>query len=416
MRIAFLVNHFPTISETFVLNQITGLLDRGHEVVIYAKSPGKHPIIHGDVEKHCLLDRTIYYRATAKRAPKNKFVRLVKAAGIVAHYLPTKPGSVLRALNIFRFGKRALSLDILYKIAPFLGVDCYDIIHCHFGPNGNLAALLKMVGAIRGKIVTTFHGEASYTGRKRYKKGFGLLFEHGDLIMPISEKEKEALIRLGCAPRKIVVHRMGIDLDRFTFTPRLPRENGEVHLLTVARLVEKKGVEYGIQAVANLLERHPGITYRIVGDGPLRDRLTALIKRLGVSERIQLLGWKPQELVMEFFRWADILLAPSVTSQDGDQEGIPVVLMEAMAQGIPVISTWHAGIPELVQDGHSGFLVPERDADALEEKLEHLVTHPERWLTIGKAGRESVQEHHDIDKLNDRLVQLYKQLLDGDIP
>ncbi|RKY24796.1 MAG: colanic acid biosynthesis glycosyltransferase WcaL [Planctomycetota bacterium] len=416
MRIAFLVNHFPVLSQTFVLNQITGLLERGHEIVIYAKSPGRQPVVHREVERYRLLERTVYYGTAAERVPKNKLMRLAKAAGIIAQYFPKRPIPILNALNVFEFGKRALSLDIFYKTAPFLGANEYDIVHCHFGPNGNLAALLKTVGAIKGKIVTTFHGEAEYTGEKRYKKGFAPLFEHGDLIMPMSEREKAALIRLGCSPRKIVVHRMGIDLARFPFVPRQPRENGEVHVLTIARLVEKKGVEYSIRAVANLLKRYPYITYKIVGDGPLRPEMADLIEKLGVGERVNLLGWRQREEVVELFRWGDILLAPSVTSQDGDREGIPVVLMEAMAQGLPVISTWHAGIPELVQDGQSGFLVPERNADALAEKLEHLVKHPDSWSAMGKAGREYVERHHDIDKLNDRLMQLYRRLLDGDLP
>jgi colanic acid/amylovoran biosynthesis glycosyltransferase len=273
---------------------------------------------------------------------------------------------------------------------------------------------LKEVGAITGKIVTTFHGEVGYTGQKRYKKGYDLLFELGDLILPMSEREKQDLIALGCSPQKIVVHRMGVDLNQFTFVPRQPRSDGKAHLLTVARLVEKKGVEYAIKAVANVLKKYPHIEYDIAGDGPLRSDLIDLIEMFNIGDKIKLLGWKRQEEIVELVKGADILLAPSVTSEDGDQEGIPVVLMEAMAQGLPVLSTYHSGIPELVQDGVSGFLVPERDVDALAEKLEHLVQHPEIWPEMGRAGRAHVERYHDIDKLNDQLVQLYQQLLDGE--
>jgi len=415
MKIAFLLFHWPVLSETFIMNQITGLLDRGHEVDTYAISPGREPVVHEDIEGYRLLERTFYYGNFSQRLPANKFVRLVKAGGLLIKYAK-KPLPLLRSLNIFKFGRMASSLGIFYTIAPFMGADKYEIVHCHFGPNGNLAALLKDVGAIRGKIVTSFHGEAGYTGKKRYAKGFNLLFEKGDLMLPMSEDEKRHLIRLGCDPRKIVVHRMGIDLNKFAFLPRQPRRDGTVRLLTVARLVEKKGVAYAIRAVARMLGKYPGIRYQIAGDGPLKGALTALIESSRAQDNIQILGWKRQEEIVELMKEADILLAPSVTSTDGDREGIPVVLMEALAQGLPVLSTWHSGIPELVQDGQSGFLVPERDVEALADRLEYLIEHPELWTRMGRAGRDYVEKHYNINTLNDRLVQLYQQLLAGELP
>jgi colanic acid/amylovoran biosynthesis glycosyltransferase len=109
-------------------------------------------------------------------------------------------------------------------------------------------------------------------------------------------------------------------------------------------------------------------------------------------------------------------LAPSVTAESGDEEGIPGVIMEAFTQGLPVVSTYHAGIPEVVKDGESGFLVPERDVDALVERLERLIEDPELRLIMGRNGRHFVEEQYDIDKLNDRLVRVYRQLLDGELP
>ena len=108
------------------------------------------------------------------------------------------------------------------------------------------------------------------------------------------------------------------------------------------------------------------------------------------------------------------MLAPSVTSQNGDCEGIPVAIVEALAWGLPVLSTLHSGIPEVIQDGESGFLVPERDTEALAEKLEYLIEHPELWPEMGRKGRKYVEEHYDIDKLNDRLVEIYQRLLNGE--
>jgi colanic acid/amylovoran biosynthesis glycosyltransferase len=414
MRIAFLVDWFPNLSETFILNQITGLLERGHLVDIYASGPANQSTLHADVEKYNLLDHTFYHGAASRLMPKNKLFRFTKAIPLLLAHLPKKPGPLINSLNVSRFGSRAASLTLFYKTVAFLEKEAekYDIVHCHFGPNGILAALLKDVGAIKGKVITTFHGYdiSNYLGQKE-QQVYAHLFAVGDMFLPISERWKQELIRLGCPEDRTVVHRMGVDINKFLFSPRRPRADGRVRLLTIARLVEKKGVRYGIEAVAHTLKDYPGLEYQIVGDGPLRNDLETLLRTLNVNSAIKLLGWKQQDEVVKLIAEADIFLAPSVTAQDGDQEGIPVVLMEALAQGVPVLSTQHSGIPELVQEGQAGFLVPERDSAALAEKLVYLLQQPHRWAEMGQKGREWVENYYDIHKLNDQLVALYQSIL-----
>ena len=416
MKVAFIVHRFPCLSETFILNQITGLVDRGHEVDIYAKYAENNQVIHADIQKYNLLERTFYYDIIYQTMPANKFWRLIKGIGLMIANFHKGPGPLLKSLNIFKFGAEAASLTLLYKTVTFLdqGIDQYDIIHCHFGPNGTLGALLKDVGAIKGKVITTFHGfDLSNYIRNKKDNVYAHLFEVGDIFLPISDRWKNELIGLGCKGQKIAVHRMGVDTSRFSFSPRQPESNGKVRLLTVARLVEKKGVIYGIQAVAKALNKYPQIEYKIVGDGPLQPELKRLINQLNINDKVMLLGWKNQEEIVELMKKAHILLAPSVVDKDGGQEGIPVVLMEALAQGLPVLSTWHSGIPELIQDGQSGFLVPERDVNALTEKLEYLIEHQELWPKMGRVGRDYIEQYYNINKLNDQLVTIYQQLFKG---
>jgi colanic acid/amylovoran biosynthesis glycosyltransferase len=407
MKVAFIVTEFPSLSQTFVLNQITGLIDRGHDVDIFANGIADDSKIHEDVRKYNLLDRTCYYREII---PKNKLFRLIKAANYVVRYMLKRPAVVLRSLNIIKYGRKAASFNLFFKTIPFMDKGPYDIIHCHFGPTGNLAVLLKEVGAIRGKVITAFHGYdlSSYIG-KNGNRVYEKLFEKGELFLPISRRWKKKLIKLGCPKGKVLVHRMGIDVGRLGFLQRKIWKNGKINILSVARLVEKKGVEYGIQAVAKVLKDYPDLQYSIAGDGSLKRDLVRLINKLDIDENVKLLGWKQQNEISELMSHADILLAPSVTGKGGDQEGIPVVLMEAMARGLPVISTYHSGIPELVQDGISGFLLRERDVDGLAEKLEHLITHPEMRDQMGAEGRKYVEENYNIDKLNNRLVEIYKE-------
>lgn len=409
MKIAFLVGEFPALSQTFILNQITGLIDRGHDVDIYAPVSGDEPKIHSDVEKYNLLERTFY----SPQIPKNYLFRTLKGIRLLLANSLKEPVVLLRSLNVFKYGKQAASLRLFYSAIPLLyRRSPYDIVHCHFGPNGLKGSLLQDIGALQGKLVTAVHGyDMALYLQRAGESVYNQLYDKGDLFLPISERWKRRLIELGCPEKKILVHRMGIDCKRFSFTPRHLQADRRVRLVSIGRLVEKKGVEYAIRAVAKLAKVNPNIEYHVVGDGPMREDLQRLIQELDVDNAVTLHGWKQQQEIVEILNNAHIMLAPSVTSKKGDQEGIPVVLMEAMAMGLPIVSTQHSGIPELIQHGISGLLVPERDVNALSEKLGNLIEHPEVWSEMGRAGRRYVEEYYDIDKLNDQLVKIYEELL-----
>lgn len=204
---------------------------------------------------------------------------------------------------------------------------------------------------------------------------------------------------------------VGVNISEYAFKQRTIDVDLPIKIITVARLVEKKGIEYSIKAVAKAIQNHPNILYRIVGDGPLQKSLNLLISDLGLSHKIQLLGWKTQDQVRELYDDSHIFILSSVTSSNGDQEGQGLVLQEAQAMGLPVLSTLHNGFPDSVLDGKSAFLVPERNVDALTQKLNYLIEHPETWAEMGQMGRNFVEEHYDINKLNEQLVEIYQQLL-----
>ena len=413
MKIAFLVTCFPCLSETFILNQITGLIDRGHEVDIYAYERSNDSKIHEDVEKYHLLSRTFYYGDSKYNMPANRIFRLIKGFSILMTHFNKNKRAFINSLNIFRYKKEAASLKLLYKIVPFVGRGDYDVIQCHFGPNGNLGVFLKDLEVFTGKIITVFHGyDITQYIHKNGRDAYKYLFDKGDLFLPISQRWKNELISMGCRKENILVHRMGIDIERYNNFHRNTEGDDKLKIITIARFVEKKGIRYGVEAVGQIVKEHPEIEYRIIGDGPLRDEIEAVIDQLKLREKVKLLGWKSQAEILRYMNDSDILLLPSVTSNDGDQEGIPVVLMEAMAMGLPVVSTFHSGIPELVQDGISGFLAPERDVSGLAKKLRHCIEHPELWPSILKEAHNTIIQNYNIDDLNDRLVMIYQQLLD----
>jgi colanic acid/amylovoran biosynthesis glycosyltransferase len=416
MKIAVVVLEFPCLNETFILDHITGLIDRGHDVHIYATAPEKLAKVHEEVERYDLLSHTVYRDSRKFSRPYNPILRGLKGIPLLANGLLKNPKATLNSLNVFRLGRETSCLSALYKAAPFLNFGAYDIVHCHFPQNGQLAVFLRELGAIKGKIVTSFHGyQRRYFASGGRQHPFDGLFEKGDLFLACSEHMKQWFVQQGAGKERIIVHRYGVNLSRFIAQTPNPDNDGPVCLLSIGRLVEKKGFEYGIRGVARILRRFPELRYEIVGDGPQRPTLEHLIAELGVANNVRLLGWQEREEVLRLLKRTHMFLAPSVTSHTGDQEGIPLVLHEAMASGLPVISTHHTGIPELVYDGESGFLVPERDAEALADRLTHLMEHRGIWWEMGRKGRKRTEEFNNLEKQNDRLIEIYRSLLDPQV-
>ncbi|WP_460208307.1 glycosyltransferase [Scytonema sp. NUACC21] len=407
MKIAFIVGEFPVLSETFILNQIVGLISRGHEVVIYGHRPDEISKVHPDVEKYEVLKRTRY----VPLIPTNYLWRSLKGLGLILMNFHKSPVVLLRSLNFFKYGKRAASLRLLYSVIPLLKPEQYDIIHGQFGMHGIEGQIFRDLGAITGKLITSFRGyDISYYVQECGEHIYDELFTKGDFFLSNCEFFRQRAITLGCDRNKILVLRSGIDCSRFQFKVRHPQPNHKIRVVTVGRLVEKKGIEYGIRAIANLANIYPNVEYDIIGDGYLKEELHLLIKKLRITDKVNLLGWKNQKEIIEILDNSHLFIAPSVTAENGNQDAPVNTLKEAMAMGLPVIGTLHGGIPELVQDGVSGFLVPERNENAIAEKLIYLINRPEVWEEMGRAGRSYVEEHYDINKLNDKLVKIYQKV------
>ena len=409
MNFAFIVGKFPSLSETFILNQITGLIDAGHKVDIFASKPEKEIKTHPLVKEYDLLSSVSYY----PRIPGRHELRFLKACFLIPYLFLKNPSLLYRALQEVNVDRQPLFLSLLFVMAPFLDKQPqYDVVLCHFGHVGLLGMQLRKIGAIQGKLCTIFHAwDITTYINSTHPTVYQDLFRDGDILLPISHHWQRRLIELGCSPDKVIVHPMGIDCGQFQFLERT-LDNGEpVQFISVARLVEKKGIEYAIRAIKLAREQCKNMTYRVIGDGPLRPKLEQLIKALNLQDSVELLGWMNQDEVVAELGRSHIFLAPSVTCGNGDQEGIPVAIMEAMAMGMPVISTHHSGIPELVDDGTSGFLVPERDPEALAVKLVQLAKHPDLWIEMGKAGRQKVEADFNIEQLNRKLAQICEQQL-----
>lgn len=413
MKIAFLVWQFPVLSEPFILNQITGLIDRAHQVNIYAcavdqDKPASTTKIHPAVTKYNLLEHTYY----APKRPKNNLLRWLKGLALLFSNFPKNPSLCWQLFKLSFLSKQESSLKLLYRSIPFLNQGEYDIIHCQFGTLGMVGLSLRNAGIIKGKLITTFRGIdiSSYVAEKG-NRAYEPLFQAGNFFLANCEFFRQRAISIGCPETKIVVHGSGIDCKGFSWQSRHFPTDGKINIVTTGRLVEKKGIKYCIEAIAKLAETYPYLEYNIIGDGELKSEIQEQIQKLKVSHIVKLLGWKNQQEIIAILDKAHIFIATSITAADGNQDAPVNTLKEAMAMGLPVISTFHGGIPELVEDDISGFLVPEKNSEAIAAKINYLIQHPQSWEKVGKAARKQVEEKYDMEKLNDELVHIYQSLL-----
>ena len=285
------------------------------------------------------------------------------------------------------------------------------VLHAHFGYTGHQILAVKAQTGL--PLVTSFYGEdASALPREPgWRERYAELFARGDRFLVEGPAMRQRIVALGCRPEKIAIQPIAIPVARYPFRERRRRAGQPVRLLFCASLREKKGLVYALEALARVRADHADLSLRVAGDGPERAAILAQLDRLGLRDAVEMLGAIPHEQFVKELEAADLFVQPSVTAQDGDTEGgAPTTLLEAQACGLPILSTFHADIPNVVSHGESGLLAPERDTDALAAHLELLLEEPERWPAMGRAGRARVQQFHDTPRQLGRLEDLYLAL------
>jgi colanic acid/amylovoran biosynthesis glycosyltransferase len=361
LKILFVAYYFPHLSQVFVQDQIVTLIKNGHLINIHSFDKQRHKKIQSDVKKYELISKTTY-------------------------------------------GKNIPNLN------------SHDIIYVQFGNLGPMTIRQARKSGFKGKLVVCFRGNdlTGYVNRDPHR--YDELFKSADLFLPVCDYFKQKLIVMGCDEKKILVHHSAIDTKKFAFKDRKIHTNEPITLVTVARLTEKKGIVYAIEAVAQVVKKYPNVRYIIVGDEDrllgYRKKVEDLIVAHHLEDNVRLFGWATHEEVLKVLDLAHIFILPCVTAASGDQEGIPNALKEAMAVGIPVITTYHAGNAELVEDGESGFLIQEKDSDALANRIIHLIEHKKTYNRFAKNGRKKIVSEFDIKKTVQRLESIFHSLID----
>ncbi|MEL6567086.1 MAG: glycosyltransferase [Pseudomonadota bacterium] len=292
----------------------------------------------------------------------------------------------------------------LGTISPALEAKIREIdpvaIHASFGKSGAYALPIARKFGLP-LAVTYYGGDATKTTNTKdsfirvYNRRRAALWREADLILPCSDFIRWELLAKGAPDEKMIVHHNTADPNRFQ-----PGEKDKI-ILFAGRWTEKKGIETLIAALAKLGPRLEGWRVRLLGDGELKEGLVAQLEAAGVSAELP--GWIPADDMPKHFAEAMIACVPSQRAASGDAEGLPLVCVEAMLCECALAATYHAGIPECVKDGETGYLVEERDSDALADRLGRMIANPDATLAMGKAGRAFALESFNLVKQSKRL-------------
>jgi colanic acid/amylovoran biosynthesis glycosyltransferase len=286
-----------------------------------------------------------------------------------------------------------------------------QMLHVYFGHVA--PQFLPLMKAWHRPMLVSFHGADAGVDMDKpgYRKAMQQVFQHAALLQCRSEALANDLIALGAPREKVILQRTGIPLDEWSFQARETPSDGAWQLMQSCRFIRKKGLDTTLRAFAIVAKNYPNAKLVLVGDGPQREELEGLAHELGVAERVVFPGFKPGAELRQYVYASHIYLHPSRTSDDGNREGVPNAMLEAMASGVPVVATLHGGIPEAITNGESGLLVAEGDHEALAAATLRLLGDESLRVTIGLNGHKAVEQGFAQSAQSRHLIGVYNDLI-----
>jgi colanic acid/amylovoran biosynthesis glycosyltransferase len=401
LKVAYIMSRFPKLTETFILYEMLAMQREGVQVETYPLLREKTEVIHPEA------------KSFVQAAHFQPFISLAILRANL-HFILRKPGTYLQTLwTLLRANWGSIrfligALGIFPKSVLFahkMDAENIDHVHAHFASHPAAAGFIihRLAGI---PYSFTAHGSDLHRDRHMLRDKVA----EAAFVVAISNYNKELIVSecQGNYREKVIVIHCGVDTEVFRDnSDKLFQNNGKrpFNILCVGTLHEVKGQAYLIQACARLPAQGIDFACHFVGDGPDRKSLTDLAGQAGISGRVHFHGQQKRERIAQLLQDADVLVAPSVPTSDGRREGIPVVLIEAMSSGVPVIASNLSGIPELVVDGETGLLTPPRDVDALTNAIERYYHNPVLRKRLGHSGRRKVAEEFDLYKNAARLIQ-----------
>jgi glycosyltransferase involved in cell wall biosynthesis len=403
LKIAYLAPEIPALSATFVYNEILSLEKKGVLIVPISVHVPASPAVEETL--HSLRARTIYlYRQSAWTFLKSNLKWLLKSP---LRYLHTCRLTMSDAFKVGLAGHVGRGLFYRFFVASrvadiLVGENCWHL-HTHFA---HIPTDIAMYASSLSGVPFSFTAHAN----DLFERGW-LLKEkvtRAKVAMTISEYNRRFFTQQGADESKIKIVRCGVESDGDR-TDKEKGRNASPTIGSLGRLVEKKGMDTLIFALADI--HGAGVDFRleIAGDGPQREALERLASEQGIGSKVVFRGPIPHDEVFAWLGSLDLFVLACRRDRQGDQDGIPVVLMEAMAAGIPVISTHISGIPELIEDGISGMLAEPNDPKGLSEKIKDVVTNPAMASSLAGAARRRIREEFDVDVNAERLRNLFRE-------
>lgn len=399
-RILVIRDYYPSdnnpSSSTWVYNQVVNLQQNGYNPLVISPTP-INPLKKFLKNKYRLYDDY-----------SNK-IEIYKNTSVI------RPGYFKVPNNIFVGFTFSQLEKCLYRFKSLTDI---KLIHAHFGQNG--AAAINLKKKLRVPLITSFYGYDSGRLGKKFKPFYKELIEEGDIFLALSEDMKVDLLNLGFPEKKIMIHHLGIEFSEFNYIKKpYLEENGKINLLTVARLDEVKGIQYVLLGLSDFLKKYPimqnRIKYLILGGGVYENKLKKLVTNLSLTSQVEfmnnLICKNSRELVKNAMNECDIFCLCSFVAPNGAKEGTPVVLMEAQACGKPCISTYHAGIPEIVINKKTGILVNEKSINEISNAIELLSFDSSLRNKYGENAYNHIKNEFNNDIQMKKLFDLYDSLI-----
>lgn len=409
MKIAFFVNAFPMMSEAFIANSAAALVEAGHTVHLYGiGNADPTGLSVPEVQPLHLEDST-----TNIRWPVGKLARWQHLPGTLVNLARRHGVASLTRLRPDIYRRSFMDMTGIYQAAQLPADGEYDILHCQFAPLAEHVIKHRKAGFLTGKLVVNFRG---YDISELVSSHGGHLYDHlwpeADAFVSNCEYFRQRAIAIGCPEDRISVVGSGLRLESFPFEPITAARSDEIRFLMVGRLIERKGFHIALPALARFARAHgTRIRIDVVGDGPLRDRLTQLARACGLGDAVTLHGAQSHAAIADFIRQCDIFLAPSMTCPKGGQDAPVNTLKEAMAIGRPVVGTRHGGIPELVVEGETGVLCEEDDIESLEQAVTRLLSLQPAWPQLLSNARTAIENTFALARTNEDLIAVYQSAL-----
>ncbi len=387
MKIAYVLDTFPKLSESFILGEIVELSNLGYDLKILSLNRPRETMVHKEVLENKCMSFTYYF--SLRDMFKNSFRFL---------------SNLLKGIGLGESNFSANSVVDSVKIAYFaMKLRDRDLIHSHFAFTGPFVRKLSKVTGI--PFIFTTHAVDIFV--KPDVDKLRNIVADSDGLITISDYNRKYLEGLLDLTGKIHVIRCGVDLHKFVPSER-DNHDSRIKLLTVARLIEKKGFQYLIKAM-KIIVADLNCELNIIGSGPQHDELIQLVHRLSLDDYVHFRGNVEDSALIEYYQNSDVFVLPCIISDDGDRDGIPVSIMEAMAMKLPIVSTTISGIPELVRS-RCGFLVPEKDVLRLAEAIKELCRNKKLRISMGESAREVVKEDYNLKIQSRKLSDLFKKI------